>query len=243
VRKLGFFITLIFLFFIPDLFASRARVLDDKEMLLLKEYKESRLSNTRKFEDSELFTYIHTNLQNRLPMKKIACSLIMIQKLKQEHQKAFESTLLDLAKYLIVHGELGKHLEGFYPERVHQDYNPRGVLNQTLHAIAYLRTEKSYSFLLQLIYPVEQWLNPTWGEMVNAYEECVEQEKVYIDVRRLALGAIFQPLDKFGEKKVPAIEAIIQSFPNSDAAKIKMLENMKMWRKIYAGQTDAPYKP
>lgn len=214
---------------------------DHHELQLVKEYKKP-LSSHTPFEESELFNYINNHLTIRSEGKQIFSSLMMVREVKKKHQLVFEGTLLDLAVDLILEGELEKHLEGFHPERVYQEYNPRNVLNQTLHTIAYLRTPKSYSFLLHLIYPIEQWDNPNLEKMKNAYAGCEEREKVFADVRQLALGSIFQPLDRLGKKKVLKIKAIIESFPDSDHAKARMLKSMENWKKIYSVQTYVRYK-
>ena len=125
-----------------------------------------------------------------------------------------------------------------------EEFNAHMLLNQIFFAISSLRTEKSISFLLNLIFPVEQWKNPSYDIIKDDYTPLDNKGKVLEGIRRLALGQIFQALDKYGEMKVPEVKAIVQSFPDSDPTKAKMLKSMENWELIYSGKAEGvPYKP
>lgn len=245
IKSCFFNIAIFFILLSHNVFASQMRPYTTQEKQLMDRYKESSFS-LENFRNSEIYTYILKNIQDYAGIYKTHCSVSMIIELEHDHQILYEDCLINLAVYLIAKGIVTTeekewvYLKSDYKE----EFNAHRLLNQIFFVISSLRTEKSISFLMNLIYPIEQWKKPSFDVIKNVYTPLDNKGKVLEGVRRLALGQIFQPLDKFGEMKIPEVKAIVQCFPDSDPTKAKMLKSMENWELIYSGKAEGvPYKP
>jgi hypothetical protein len=226
---------------------SRMDILNSQEKEMIKKYHYATSKNSPEL--TNISDYISSNLTAQSHLGDIQHSLSMMNSIKKRDKKKFEDKLIQLSVYLINSSSV-ENVRVYRMEKgAQREYAPSYIINGLFHKISSLRTDKSISYLESLIYPVTKWKEPEFSSLIIRYnnpdndEAHEDMQRAIHGIRSKAMGAIFQPLDSFGKKKLTKVEKIIKSFDEDNpTSKFKtkelLLKRLDTWKKIYSGVID-----
>lgn len=215
---------------------SRREILNAAEKEMIQKYKF--WMNKSKF-GPVLFNYIKTHLESGSESDAYK-AVFMIRQLSKKDQKQFVKPTMDKVVDWFTDASFleENNIPVQYPNAI-ETRSSSMLINEALHTLSYTRDKEAMRFLVDLVHPVEQWKFPWKDKFLNAVEKMPDKQRFIYDLREKSFGAIFQPLDVYGKKRLDDIYRIISRFPDEDPLKHEMLKHYETWKKIYNGKVNA----